>query len=95
MMAFHRAQVFDTALGSSINDLLATLRDFSQAAVALSGGDFEKFREKMTKGGVGLALEGGALAGINPLDVQIRRMMRAYDKLDDDEQAKLGRGDIP
>lgn len=94
-LAFNRAQVFDTAVGSSINDLVIAANDFRQSAVALGGGDYEKFREKLIKGGVGAALEVGALGGVNPLDVQMRRVLNAYDKLDDDEQRKLGRGDIP
>jgi len=94
-MAFNRAQVFDSAVGSSINDLVNAGNDLKKSGVALASGDFEKFREKLIKGGVGLALEGGALSGINPADVQIRRFLDAYDRLDEDQQDKLGRGNSP
>ena len=95
MLAFNRAQVFDTAVGSSIQDLLVAVKDLGQSAVALSQGDYETFREKMIKGGAGAALETGALLGVNPADVMMRRVMSAYDKLDEDEQSKLNKGHTP
>ena len=76
MIAYQQADLFDTAVGSSITDLAEGSIDL----VTLS---------KPVRGLRKIGMESAALLGLNPLDAMMKRILSAYDKLDDDEQERL------
>jgi hypothetical protein len=86
--AFNQAGVFDSAAGSSINDLGGGVMDMITSAKTLAEGEQSKAGEEFIKGLRKAGLEAAALSGLNPLDANMRRVFSAIDKLEDDDQAK-------
>jgi hypothetical protein len=87
-LAYNQAGVFDTAVGSSVNDLVDGVGDLVESALALSDGDAETAAMELITGISKIGLEVTALAGIDPLDTVIRRIIRSVDKLDENESEK-------
>ena len=89
MIQFHNAGLFETPAGSSVDELVLGTIDIVKSAAAFVSGDPERGRKKGAKGLRRIALESTALLGLNPLDAQLRRILREYDKLSDDEKQKI------
>ncbi|MHC4067263.1 MAG: hypothetical protein ACYSUI_22550, partial [Planctomycetota bacterium] len=89
ILLFQSNEIFDTAAGSSINDLAEAVGQIVEAAITLGAGDVDKGFNDALKGFRDAGLEAAALSGLNPLDAQVKRMVRAFDKLDDDDQEKV------
>ena len=89
---YHQAGIFDSASGSTINDLARASWDIGVGLGRLPLGDREKAVEQFLRGLRDFGLEAAAITGLNPMDANMRRVFRAVDRLDDAEQSEaIGR----
>lgn len=89
MLLYHRANLFDNAVGSSINDLALGAVDLGNSVISLAEGDPDKALEQALRGGRKIGMEALALAGLDPLDAIMQRIFREYDDLSDGEKDGL------
>ena len=85
---WHQADIFDTPAGASLNDFVQGIGRIGKAGLQMTAGEQEAATTSFLKGLRDVGMEAGTLSGLNPGDSTMRRIFRAYDKLDDDEQAR-------
>lgn len=89
MVQFNNANIFDTALGSSLNDLAKAIIKMGESSGTLAEGDAEKAVKEFLRASLDAGLEVGALSGLNPLDAMMRRVLSQVDRMIEEDPDRL------
>ena len=86
LLRFSRAQIIEAPAMESVNDLARAITQMIlRPPLDIAKGDLDKALENFFKGLGNTALEASSLAGLNPLDAMMRRILRGIDEREDQE----------